>query len=61
MATVSDIKAAILKVAGNPEAGPIKALAQQMAEAVAALDKPEAKAAKPVKEVRVVEPDEQRS
>lgn len=61
MATISEIKAALLKAAGNPEAGPIKALAQDMAEAVAALDEPEVKAAKPAKEVRIVESGEVRS
>lgn len=54
MATVADIEAAILRVAGNPEAGPIKALAGAMAEEIAKLDHP-AQASKPAKEKRVIE------
>lgn len=60
MATESQIKDAILKVAGNPESGPIKALAGEMAKAVVALDAPEEKALKPMKETRVMAPSETR-
>lgn len=56
MATVAEVKKAILKVAGNPEAGPIAQLAQAMAEAVVALDEE-----KPTREKRVVSPSEKRS
>jgi O-phosphoseryl-tRNA(Cys) synthetase len=70
MATKEQIKEAILRVAGFPEAGPIRALADEMAEAVASLDNP---AETPVKvtavkgslqqrekETRVIEAEEQR-
>ena len=40
MATVEQIRKAILKVAGNPSVGPIKAMATEMAEAIAELDAP---------------------
>ena len=39
MATVKEIKEAILKTAGNPETGVVAANAQRWAEAIAALDK----------------------
>lgn len=55
MATVADIKKAILEVAGNPESGPIASLADEMARAVAALDEE-----KVAKETRVVKPTETR-
>jgi hypothetical protein len=54
MATKSQIRQAILAVAGNPESGPIAALAEEMAKAIVALDAPEEKAEKPSKETRVV-------
>lgn len=70
MATKAQIKEAILRVAGFPEAGAIKALADEMAEAIVALDSP---AETPVKvtavkgslqqrekETRVIEAAEQR-
>lgn len=59
MATKEDIKKAILAVAGNPESGPIAQLADAMAEAVAKLDAPEIASA-PVKETRVIKPEEKR-
>ncbi len=40
MASKEQIKAAILKVAGNPETGPVFQLADAMAEAVVGLDAP---------------------
>lgn len=55
MATVAEVKKAILEVAGNPEAGPIAQLAQRMAEAVVALYDE-----KPTREKRVISPAEKR-
>lgn len=55
MATVADIKKAILKAAGNPESGPIARLAEEMARAVAALDEE-----KPAIQTRVLKPTEKR-
>jgi hypothetical protein len=57
MATVDEIKATILKVAGDPIAGPIAALAAEMAQAIAELDQ---KRVEPAKEIRVVNPAETR-
>jgi len=54
MATQAEIKRAILKVAGNPESGPIKELADAMARAVVELD------AEPAKESRVIKVAEKR-
>lgn len=56
MATVAEIKKVILAVAGNPESGPIAMLAEDMAEAVAALDEE-----RPAREKRVVSPAEKRT
>jgi hypothetical protein len=53
MATRDEIKAAILKVAGDPSTGVIAELADAMADAVAELDLP-------AKEVRVIKPKETR-
>jgi hypothetical protein len=53
MASKDAIKAAILKVAGDPSTGVIAELAEAMADAVAALDLP-------AKEVRVIQPKETR-
>jgi hypothetical protein len=55
MATVAQVKRAILKVAGNPESGPIAQLADEMAKAVVALDEET-----PTREKRVVSPTETR-
>jgi hypothetical protein len=55
MATKEQIKAALLKAAGNPETGVIADMADQLAEAVAGLEE---KSSTPAKEVRVVEPKE---
>ena len=60
MATEQQIKDAILKVAGNPDSGPIKALAGDMAKAVAKLDAPEEKALERMKETRITAPCEAR-
>lgn len=57
MATQDEIKKTILKVAGNPVAGPIAGLAAQMAEAIVALDNPPAQ---PKKQKRVLESMETR-
>ena len=54
------VKAAILKVAGDPESGIIAQLADAMAEAVVNIDKPEIKKFEPVKETRVQEIKETR-
>lgn len=55
MATEQQIRSAILKVAGNPDSGPIKALADDMARAIVALDNPPAQR---TKEKRVSHPAE---
>jgi hypothetical protein len=63
MATKEEIKKAILKVAGNPEAGAIFQLADAMAEAIVGLDAPVRSAApsyEPTKETRVLKADEKR-
>lgn len=53
MASKEQIKAAILKVAGDPGVGIITELADAMADAIVAIDKP-------VVERRVVKPTETR-
>ncbi len=63
MATKEEIKAAILKVAGNPESGPIFQLADAIADAIVGLDAPVRTAApsfKPTEETRVLKADEKR-
>jgi hypothetical protein len=55
MATKEEIKAAILKAAGNPSVGIIADMADEFAEAVLGLEE---KSSTPAKEVRVVEPKE---
>lgn len=60
MATHAQIKSAILKVAGNPESGVIRDLADAMATAVEAIDAPEVKEYKPVAETRIMKPSEKR-
>lgn len=55
MATVEQIENAILKVAGDPSSGSLKALATEMARAVAELDNPPAQMAK---EKRVINSSE---
>lgn len=54
MATQAQIKKTILQIAGNPETGSIKELADEMARAIAELDK------EPAKESRVIEAAETR-
>ena len=54
------VKAAILKVAGNPEIGIIKEMADSMAEAIMQIDQPEVKKFSPVQETRIVEPPQTR-
>jgi len=54
MASQADIRRAILKVAGNPDTGPIREMADEMARAIVALD------AEPTKEIRVIKAAEKR-
>jgi len=49
MATKSEIEQTILRVAGNPVSGPIRAMAGEFAEAIVALDEDPADTPKPVK------------
>jgi hypothetical protein len=58
MATRDEIKAAILKTAGNPSAGVIKDLADDLAKAVWELDN--TNSINPAKEVRIVDSKETR-
>ena len=58
MATKDEIKAALLRAAGNPSSGAIADLADEMAEAIASLDNKKASATQT--DVRVVEPKETR-
>jgi hypothetical protein len=60
MATHAQVKAAILRVAGNPESGAIRDLVDAMASAVVAIDAPEVKEYKPVMETRVMKSSEKR-
>jgi len=69
MATKSQIKNAILEVAGNPESGAIFALADKMADAIVGLDTVEpvaetpkvaASFERPTKENRITKPAEKR-
>jgi hypothetical protein len=60
MATEKQIEEAILRVAGNPSSGSIKALAAEMAQAVADLDAPKREKPKPQREVRIEGPVETR-
>ena len=60
MATHAQVKAAILKVAGNPESGAIRDLVDAMAKAVVDIDAPEVKEYKPVAETRVLKASEKR-
>ena len=58
MATKDQIKAAILKTAGNPSAGIIKDLAEDFATAVWELDN--TNSINPAKEVRIIDSKETR-
>jgi len=61
MATRDEIKRTILEVAGNPEAGVVVTYADRWADAIVKLDEPEPKkAAREVKETRVIAPEEER-
>lgn len=62
MATKEQIVAAILEVAGNPESGPIPALAEKWADAIVGLDLPAVETAsdRPAKETRITKPEETR-
>lgn len=57
MASEAQVKAAILKVAGNPTSGVIKDLADEFARAIVALDNPPTQRAK---ETRVSRSEETR-
>jgi hypothetical protein len=54
------IKSTILQVAGNPSSGIIAELADEFAQAIIDLDKPEVKNFNPVQETRIVEIKETR-
>lgn len=58
MATKDEIKAAILKTAGNPSSGAFADLAEQLAKAVWELDNKNS--VNPAKEVRIVDSKETR-
>jgi hypothetical protein len=58
MATKDEIKAALLKAAGNPSVGIIKDLADDFAQAVWELDN--TNSVNPAKEVRIVDSKETR-
>ena len=58
MATRDEIKAAILKTAGNPSAGIIKDMAEDFAQAVWELDN--TNSFNPAKEVRIIDSKETR-
>jgi hypothetical protein len=62
MATKSEIKKTILQVAGDPISGVIFDLAEEWAEAIVALDTPQAVASAPAttKETRITKPEEVR-
>jgi hypothetical protein len=54
------IKSTILQVAGNPSSGVIAELADELAQAIVDIDKPEVKNFNPVQETRIVEIKETR-
>ena len=66
MASKAEIKKVILDIAGNPESGPVKNLADQWADAIVALDAPVSRPEvvredeEPVKETRVLKASEKR-
>jgi hypothetical protein len=67
VATKAEIKKAILSVAGNPETGVVKEMADAWADAIFAIDNPEsasvvaeASSASPAKETRVISASEKR-
>lgn len=66
MATKAEIKKVILDIAGNPESGPVKNLADQWADAIVALNAPAPAPTvvredeEPIKETRVLKASEKR-
>jgi hypothetical protein len=54
------VKSTILQVAGNPTSGVIAELADELAQAIIDIDKPEVKNFNPVQETRIVEIKETR-
>jgi hypothetical protein len=54
------VKLTILQVAGNPSSGVIAELADELAQAIIDIDKPEVKNFNPVQETRIVEIKETR-
>jgi hypothetical protein len=54
------VKSIILQVAGNPTSGVIAELADELAQAIIDIDKPEVKNFNPVQETRIVEIKETR-
>ena len=60
MATRAEIKKVILEVAGNPESGVVKSLADAWADAIVALDAPAEQKKAEVKETRVIDAAEKR-
>jgi hypothetical protein len=54
------IKSTILQVAGNPTSGVIAELADELAQAIMDIEKPEVKNFNPVQETRIVEIKETR-
>jgi len=60
MATKAEIKKVILEIAGNPESGPIPALAEKWADAIVGLDSVAdivTASNGPAKETRVIKPE----
>jgi hypothetical protein len=66
MATKAEIKKVILDIAGHPESGPVKQLADRWADAIVAIDAPapaptvERQDVEPIKETRVFKAAEKR-
>jgi len=54
------VKSTILQVAGNPTSGVIAELADELAQAIIDIDKPEVKNFNPVQETRITEIKETR-
>jgi hypothetical protein len=54
------VKSIILQVAGNPTSGVIAELADELAQAIVDIDKPEVKNFNPIQETRIVEIKETR-
>jgi hypothetical protein len=54
------VKSIILQVAGNPSSGVITELADELAQAIVDIDKPEVKNFNPIQETRIVEIKETR-